>query len=333
MQYITNANAIILILSSGENVRVEKTDARYAKIINTFSLPKDEQEVAVKLIINPLVAVEAKGFVITQDDVRYQGESLPKPLVTKILSIVRDGLPVEHFEKFWERLEKNPSSESVNELIDFLSYKELPITEDGHFIAYRGVGSDYFSIHGNLETKVLQGEVDSQGRIKNAIGATIEVRRRDVDDNRGNGCSQGLHVGSLDYAASWGPKVIVVKIDPADVVSVPKDCGCQKCRVSKYEVLYDFVGEITSSVVRDDGTDDLVDEVEEDTSTADYNAFIEKVAQYLERKAEEGFEEVTVRQIQNSFSPVWPSKESVLDAVQQLWYGLDDSNTIVYLED
>lgn len=333
MKYITNANAIILILSSGETIRIEKTDDRYAKIINVFSLPKEDQEDAVKKIVNPLIAIEEKGFVITGDDVRYQGESLPKALVTKILSIVRDGLPVEHFQKFWERLEKNPSSESVNELIDFLSYKELPITEDGHFIAYRGVGSDYYSIHGNLETKVLQGTVDASGRILNSIGSTIEVRRRDVDDNRGNGCSQGLHVGSLDYAASWGPKVIVVKVDPADVVSVPKDCACQKCRVAKYEVLYDFVGEITSSVVREDGTDDLVDEVEEDNSTETRNEFLDKVDRYLTSKRDAGYSEVTIRQIQNSFSPIWPSKEAVLDAVQSLWYEINDDNNIVYLED
>jgi 23S rRNA U2552 (ribose-2'-O)-methylase RlmE/FtsJ len=165
--------------------------------------------------------------------------------------------------------------------------------------------------------------VDDQGRILNAIGETIEVSRRQVDDNRDIGCSYGLHVGSLDYASSWGPKVIVVKVDPADVVSVPKDCSCQKCRVSKYEVLYDFVGEITASVVGDDGEDDVVTSDENERTE-----FVSKVDNYLQRKIEEGYEEVTVRQIQNSFSPVWPSKESVLDALQELWFDWDDNYVV-----
>jgi len=332
MTYLTNASAIILFLSNGEKIRVEKTDKNYAKIVKTFELPKEEQEDAIRSIITPAAITPAAiagnpGFSIDGDVVTYQGEQLPPALVQKVLSILRDGLPLEHFEKFWERLEKNPSSSSVNELIDFLSYKELPITEDGYFIAYRGVNMDYYSVHGNLKTKVLQGKVDSQGRILNEIGATIEVLRREVDDNRDQGCSYGLHVGSLDYASSWGPKVIVVKVDPADVVSVPKDSACQKCRVCKYEVLYDFVGEITASVVSDTGEDDIVTNSDNERS-----AFIQKVYQYLEGKADEGLSEVTVRQIQNSFSPIWPSKESILDALQELWYEWDE-DYVVSLDD
>lgn len=333
MTYLTNASAIILFLSNGEKARVEKTDKNYAKILKTFELPKDEQESAVREVLNPVTVIKADirgkdGFEVVGETVFYKGEELPAALVTKVLSIIKDGLPLEHFEKFWERLEKNPSAASVNQLIDFLSYKELPITEDGHFIAYRGVNSDYYSVHGNLKTKVLQGKVDSQGRILNEIGATIEVLRREVDDNRDVGCSFGLHVGSLNYATSWGPKVIVVKIDPADVVSVPKDSSCQKCRVSKYEILYDFVGEITSSVVTEDGEDDLVTNDENERQE-----FITKVCAYLEKKTDDGYSEVTVRQIQNSFSPIWPSKESVLDALQDLWYEWDEETFVVSLED
>lgn len=328
MKYITNASAIILFLSNGEKVRVEKTDKNYAKILKTFELPKEEQEDAIRNVIKPVQITAAAiagnvGFSIDGDVVTYQGEDLPPALVQKVLSILRDGLPLEHFERFWERLEKNPSSSSVNELIDFLSYKELPITEDGYFIAYRGVNDNYYSVHGNTKTKVLQGAVDSNGRILNSVGSTIEVLRREVDDNRDQGCSYGLHVGSLDYASCWGPKVIVVKVDPADVVSVPKDSACQKCRVCKYEVLYDFVGEITASVVSDTGEDDIVA-----NDTNERNNFIEKVAQYLERKVDEGYSEVTIRQLQNSFSPIWPSRESILDALQDLWYDWDENYVI-----
>ena len=328
MTYLTNANAIILFFENGEKARVEKTDKNYPKVIKCFELPSNEQEKAVRLILSPVTITKEnikgnKGFEVVGDNVTYQGEELPPALVQKVLSIIRDGLPLEHFAKFWERLEKNPSSSSVNELIDFLSYKELPITEDGHFIAYRGVQTDYYSIHGNLNTKVLQGLVDENGKIWNGIGETIEVSRRQVDDNREVGCSYGLHVGSLDYASSWGPKVIVVKVDPADVVSVPKDSSCQKCRVCRYEVLYDFVGEITASVVTEDGEDELVTD-----DGLERSEFIKKVHNYLSRKIDEGYSEVTVRQIQNSFSPVWPSKESVLDALQELWFEWDDNYVV-----
>lgn len=308
-----------MFFSDGRTIRVEKSDHNYAKIVKTFELPQEEQEKKIDLILSPQengkeIIHGKDGFEVIEDSVYYNGDKLPQALEDKVLSIVRDGLPLEHFSKFWERLEKNPSSTSVNELIDFLSYKELPITEDGCFLAYKGINDDYYSVHGNTNTKVVNGKVDDAGRIFNGIGEVIEVRRRDVDDNRSHHCSHGLHVGSLNYAKNWGPRVVLVKVDPADVVSVPSDCSCQKCRVSKYEVIKDFSYEIMSSVVDEDG-DDLVPDDEKNRQE-----FIAKVSNYLENKKEEGLTEVTVRQIQNSFSPIWPSRESVLDALQELWY-------------
>jgi acyl carrier protein len=93
-----------------------------------------------------------------------------------------------------------------------------------------------------VETVVLQGEVDSTGRLLNKVGATIEVERSSVDDDFRQGCSHGLHAGSLSYAKGWGQRVVLVEIDPADVVSVPEDCNCQKLRCCKYTIVGEYSG-------------------------------------------------------------------------------------------
>ena len=321
MTYITNANAIILLLSTGEKIRVEKTDKNYAKILKTFELSKDEQESAVNEIINPITKILSKGFNINGDEVSYQGESLPKALQTKVISIVRDGLPIEHFEKFWTKLRENPSAQSVAELTDFLSYKELPITEDGDLIAYKGVMLDYFSSTGNKDTRVISGTVNEAGQIYNGVGEVIEVARNCVDDDRTNECSFGLHCGSLDYARGFASRLILGKVNPKDVVSVPKDCSFQKCRVSKYEVVADFVEELNTSVVDDKGQDTL-ETIEDDTIeiNEEYQTLSNKIVTYLENKKNQGFEQVTIRQIQNSLSPKWATKEMVLSVLQDEWY-------------
>jgi hypothetical protein len=331
MKYAINTEAIILFIN-GKNIRVEKTDRKYPKILQVFQLPKDQQESEVESILNTIVKVdkvieETEGFDIQGEEIFYKGEKLPKAFSDKVLSIIADGLPLEHFEKFWENLEKNPSSKSIEELTQFLDYKELPITEDGCFLAYKGVQSDYFSSHGNTETKVLQGTVNSSGHILNSVGAVIEVRRRDVDDDRNKHCSKGLHCGSLEYARGFASRLVVVKVNPADVVSVPSDYDCQKCRVSKYEVISDFVEEITASVVDEDGTDSIVvSEVRE------RNEFIDRVERYLSNKNDEGFDEVTLRQIQNSFSPGWATKQQVLDALQSLGVYFWTNDGVTYVE-
>jgi hypothetical protein len=66
--------------------------------------------------------------------------------------------------------------------------------------------------------------------------------RRKVNDDFMVGCSDGFHAGSLRYVTTvWtSNKQIIVKIDPADVVSIPLECECQKIRCCKYEVVSEF---------------------------------------------------------------------------------------------
>lgn len=177
---------------------------------------------------------------VENGSVYYYGTQLHGKVVDKLLELLESGLKLgSPFVKFVKNLLDNPSNNSVEELYDFLSYKSLPIDDDGYVIGYKGVCSDGWSKSGNTHTIVLQGEVNERGQIKNEVGDTIEVQRRSVDDNRQNQCSHGLHIGSFDYANSWASdgKLLLVRFNPRDAVSVPQDAECQKLRVCKYEVL------------------------------------------------------------------------------------------------
>lgn len=315
MQYIINSNGIVLFIDN-KPLKFERGSMQYAKILEKFDLPEDEQDAAIRQVIQKTSPnAEKNGFKISPESVSYLGEELPESLADKVRDIHEEGLPLSLFEKFWENLQLNPSSSSVRELYEFLSYKELPLTEDGCFLAYKGLDSDFWSISGNKETKVISGEVNNSGNIFNGVGEKIEVRRWDVDDNRANHCSFGLHVGSLDYARGFSQgAVVVVKINPKDVVSVPNDCNCQKCRVSAYEVVSVFEQEITAPVV------DADNNPIEDESNANRSEFIDRVERYLENKHDKGFDKVSIRSIRNSFSPEYPDLNRVLDALETLGY-------------
>ncbi len=110
------------------------------------------------------------------------------------------------------------------------------------------------------------------GTLNNKPGSKLRVPRQAVDDNRANQCSKGLHVGALDYVGwygSSGDKLIVVKVDPADVVSVPLDSHAQKCRTAAYEVLRDFDGELTKALY-DAKAENAYGEAEEDDDNWDF---------------------------------------------------------------
>mgnify|MGYP003493016786 FL=1 len=252
--YIVTGPSIILFVK-GKNYTVKKTDEKFLTVLEAINQNKSDDEV-INLLAKPTVS---KDFNVQENT--YKGNPLHPVLVAKLDSLIREGIPAKHLEKFFENLSLNPSSTSIAECYDFLSYKELPITEDGCFLAYKGIDDNDFSVTGNLNTKVLQGEVNSSGKIKNTVGSVIKVERNQVDDDRSRGCSFGLHVGSLNYAAGFGSKVVVVKVNPAHVVSVPSDCSNQKCRVSEYEVVANFEGEILAPVVSAKGEEIVKDEL------------------------------------------------------------------------
>jgi hypothetical protein len=107
---------------------------------------------------------------------------------------------------------------------------------------------------------------------RNEIGDTCKMPRRQVCDDHTVGCSEGLHVGTFDYAQDWagpGGVVVLVQFNPAHIVSVPSDCNCQKMRVSEYTVLSVAREEIEQEVWEDD--DEYGDDMYGDMYDSDYD--------------------------------------------------------------
>lgn len=180
-------------------------------------------------------------------------------LVRRILELKESGLPIDDMVKFLENLMENPSNRSRDELYEFLEHENLPITEDGCFLAYKSVCEDFYS-KSSGDLRLAQGETNECGQILNSVGQVVECYRNDVDDNRNNHCSHGLHVGALDYAGPGGwfnsgsDKVVIVKVNPKDVVSVPPDHSNQKVRVCCYEVISEYEVPLSSCHVNAVGT-------------------------------------------------------------------------------
>ncbi len=181
-------------------------------------------------------------LTVSKMGVLFRGRALHSIDVDRVMSFLRDGLPFQPIANYIVRKMANPSARAITEMYNFLEHKNMPLTPDGKIIAYKGVGHDFYSVNGNKETVVIQGTVSSGGHLLNTVGSVIEVERSSVDDNYQHHCSFGLHAGSLTYAKGWGPRVVLVEIDPADVVSIPDDCSCQKLRCCKYKVIGEYTG-------------------------------------------------------------------------------------------
>lgn len=145
-------------------------------------------------------------------------------LVNRIITIVRDNGDASPLINFLNNLMANPSKRAVDELYGFLEKCDLPITDDGHFLAYKRVRDDYKDCH--------------SGTLDNSVGQILEVDRNSVDDDAQRTCSFGLHFCSKSYLSSFAAgRTVVVKINPADVVAIPVDYNNAKGRTCRYEVV------------------------------------------------------------------------------------------------
>jgi hypothetical protein len=185
----------------------------------------------------------------------YDGEIVNNIVVEKILSFMRADLPYAPLVKFLGKLMQNPSRRAVDELYTFLEHKNMPLTPNGNFLAYKGVTSDFKDHY--------------SGKFDNNVGSVLEMRRNGVCDDSHMGCSSGFHAGSYEYAKGYahsGGNLMVVEIDPSDVVSVPLDCDCQKLRTNKYKVVSHYETIVTAPLeheLYDSYDEDLTDEENE----------------------------------------------------------------------
>jgi len=189
--------------------------------------------------------------LVNGSTVRYNNEQLSGTIVERICDFIKKDYPVAPLVNFLKKLFSNPSYSSRTELYDFLEHKNLPICEDGDFLAYKAVRSNFYDKY--------------KGIYDNSIGNTVAEPRGSVNDDRNIGCSRGLHAGTLEYVrgfASFGDKVIIVKINPANVVSVPLDCNCQKLRTCEYYCLKEYTGPMEYSL-----SDNHGEEWEDDDAT------------------------------------------------------------------
>jgi hypothetical protein len=223
-------------------------------------LPTASSEELLKVVdIEKAVATFSDGLVeIKNGQVTYEGEVVHGSISKRILEFMSKGLPFQPLVNFLNNLMENPSMQSQKELYDFLEHEHLPITEDGHFLAYKAVRNDYKDKY--------------RGVFDNSVGQVVKMQRAKVDDDRARGCSDGLHAGALNYVAGYGSvesgdRIVIVKINPRDVVSVPSDCNCEKLRTCRYEVVGEYQGELLKPLYSSDFSYDE----HEDYDDEDYN--------------------------------------------------------------
>lgn len=252
---ITNDSVAVVV--DGKSHTVRKGAANFNELRKAL-LDEEWDKISGLLTVASSLAQWAKGrFGLRSDEKKftYLGEDLPEAMNNRILDMAAANEDPAPLFAFYENLQRNPSKRSVDQLWNFLSHLGIPLTPDGCFLAYKGVNENYKDIH--------------SGTIDNSPGSTVSMPRNKISDDPDEGCHQGLHVGALEYAAGFGPRVVICKVNPEHAVCVPNDYSFQKMRVCQYEVVGHHGGTLSNTVEdwgeeEDDDWDDYEDECDDE---------------------------------------------------------------------
>jgi len=224
--YLIQGNNIVVVINNKPHT-ISKTHITYEKVKEAI---KANDWLTVQDIIEPkkMVLNYGKGNVSIQGEkLFWKGEELHNAIATRMIQMLQDDFPIEPLVLFMENLMNNPSYRAVKELYGFLEKNNLPITPDGCFLAYKKVRDDYLDCH--------------SGTMDNSVGSIVSMERNQVNDDKNQTCSSGLHFCSEGYLRHFGgERIMILKINPRDVVSIPTDYDDSKGRACMYEV----VGEV-----------------------------------------------------------------------------------------
>lgn len=249
MPYIITENTVTIF--AGKAISVHSTHPNFNKVIEAIRNSDFDLAVSLSTLENAVAQyVSGTGIISVQNgEVLYKNKPMHNAVTSRILAMMRDGFSIIPMVRFLENLMRNPSRTAIEELYLFLEGNNLPITPEGNFLAYKAVDRNYKDYH----TRTFD----------NSIGSVCTEDRNMVDDNRQVTCSKGLHFTSLGYAKNFGQDnghIVVLEIDPADVVSIPYDYDNQKGRCCKYKVVAhnpDKSEILTSSVMRPTNSEKL----------------------------------------------------------------------------
>lgn len=231
--YTLTSNSINLYIR-GKSRTVDKTHANYDAIREKLKtkpvVPSGSWLAGLDDLIDvrSFVAKVTEGRVqVSEDNVHIAGKPAPAYAGERVLEMLREGFDIKPLCRFLDKLHDNPTEDVKTDLYKWLEAAQMPLTEDGDFLAYKYVNSNYTSHHG----------------FKNPVGEPVSMPREECDDDRNKTCSRGLHFASWDYVWNTGSRKLVLKVNPRDVVAIPTDYNNHKGRACKYFILEEVTEE------------------------------------------------------------------------------------------
>jgi len=225
---ICSSNSISIFYDGETNV-VHKSAMNYEDLKLCLYQGRFEDAWNISTPAKAITEYSSGKIVIKNGVATYAGNEIKNDMVTRVVELMNRGEErYKNIVEFMAKVLRNGSKTAVEGLFKFIEHNDIEINENGNFIAWKVVRSDFKDKH--------------SGRFDNSVGSTPTVPRSSVVEDPKVSCASGLHVCAKHYIKSFysrGDKIVKVEVDPGDVVSVPYDYSNSKMRLCEYKVIED----------------------------------------------------------------------------------------------
>lgn len=235
MFYFDDGKTISVYFNDGNAGVWNSSNPDYKRV---KELAKNDDWIAIEILHNKPKAILNSEVKVNDDSITItnkKGETTNVAVdensdtLLKFIKLLRSkgviDSRIDEIKPFLVKMFQNTFIDAVEEIYDFCTAMDFEITKDGNILAYKAVNEDLSSFWDN-------------GKTKHVIGEYTEVENFCTDRNIP--CAQGLHFCAKKYADMnyyGNNKIIVVEVDPRDIVSIPIDHANLKGRCRKYKTV------------------------------------------------------------------------------------------------
>ncbi|TQV62843.1 MAG: hypothetical protein FNT15_05550 [Sulfurovum sp.] len=230
--HIITPNSVTIIIDQPKSI--DKSHPNFSTVVDLLTRNAVNDVASFFELMEPMreynKAVAASQFTMNNEgcvflDIEGFPFQLAPELANEVLRIYRSAGDLTALEAFVRKLAQNPDKEVHAQLYSFIQVCGLALTSTGDFLAYKNVKDNFFDIY--------------TGTMDNSPGKWVEMPRFAVEKNPHRTCSAGLHFAAWGYLShyGYGQKTVIVRINPADVVSIPSDYNNMKGRAYRYFIV------------------------------------------------------------------------------------------------
>lgn len=249
--YLLLTNSLVVV-TGGKQYTVDNTHPNYKRVLDAIKAATWDEIPGLVDLGNFINANGKDKITVRGGVVMYGANEVHNVLTERLLAMLGEGFNVDPMVALLENLMANPTKTAIDEFYLFIEGSKLPITEDGCILAYKRVDDNYLDCytHTVMNKPYSIMSIDEAGDGPWVAGqvtteivdgyTVVSMPRQAVDADRSRDCSVGLHFCSLEYLGNFNRgtgNIIIVKINPADIVAIPYDYNNTKGRCWKYTII------------------------------------------------------------------------------------------------